>query len=496
MEADGDAADDVLGEGPVETADSFVVADGPAALAGSTWDGFHDLRMAAEGEDYDVAMAQTDETAATVALIAIRWDKPEEEHSGLWVALPMEAFPRKVADRPLASFMGLTHFASVKVPVCQADARDQAIPGKKLSVKLALLPQASLRWVVKRGGLEATFAFSNTGAIPTAEGLETALLPRGRAMGSGEGEFVSADSASPARPEGRPFPADLPGRVQDLEGKLDKIIAKLDGEPLTPPAVRATVPAAGLPRCGARAKTLAGPGAGRGQAPAARVAMDDLDPAALADARAAGVSEEDLKQFARVLTSMGPAARVAGSAAAAKVNEDAAAPGAASDRRGIASVDPTAASGTQKPRTVEDAVVMMAQVLERVAPRRRSSEEEMQAMVLGPELSSGQEVAGAHFGGAGRDPASVRLLLTEWLKSKPELIYGPMEARMAEAVPPGGRRADGAADTRWWMEHRSRVSSFRGPMTWGWCFAGIHNELAQVAEPTIEVKRARARSSL
>ena len=342
MEAFVEEEGDALGEGLVDSGESFLVADGPAALADSSWDGFHDLQMTVDGNDFDVAAAQTDDAGASVAMIAIRWDKPEEEHSGLWVAMPMEAFPRKVADRPLASFIGLGQLATAKVPACQAEARDQVIPGKKLNVKLALLPQASLRWVMKRGGLDATFAFSETGLIPTAEGLETALLARGRAMGSGEVGFVSADSASPARQGARPLPADLPGRVQNLEGKLDQIIAKLDGEPLTPPATRAANPAAGVPRCGARAKTHAGPGAGRGQAPAARVSLGELDPAALADARAAGVSEEDLRQFARVLGSMGPAARVAGSAATAKVKEVAATPGTASERRGVANQDLTA----------------------------------------------------------------------------------------------------------------------------------------------------------
>jgi len=31
-------------------------------------------------------------------------------------------------------------------------------------------------------------------------------------------------------------------------------------------------------------------------------------------------------------------------------------------------------------------------------------------------------------------------------------------------------------------------------MTWGWCFAGIHQELSSIPDPCLEVRRARARA--
>ena len=126
----------------------------------------YDLQMVADDDtNFDVGVVNFQERAS-VAIIGLRWVDNDEATSQLVVALPAEAFPRRIADRPLPPTFGLSRLREHRAPLSFGDNRELA-SDVMIKVKLGLLPQASLRWVRKYGGEAAAYPFGG----PDAEGV-------------------------------------------------------------------------------------------------------------------------------------------------------------------------------------------------------------------------------------------------------------------------------------------------------------------------------------
>ena len=156
MAEEAEEADALEEDGPEGPA---VVAIGDGTPGGSSeWDGLYDLNLVADaGGGYDLGRVCC-ENRPSVAMVGIAWFDPSVEDSPLWAAFPASAFPRRIADRPMAPSLGITRLRMVEVPGCAPD--DRGFPGEeKVQVKIGLLPQRALRWVTKGGGRTADFLF-------------------------------------------------------------------------------------------------------------------------------------------------------------------------------------------------------------------------------------------------------------------------------------------------------------------------------------------------
>jgi len=137
---------------------------------------------------------------------------------------------------------------------------------------------------------------------------------------------------------------------------------------------------------------------------------------------------------------------------------------------------------------IGQALMMMTELLGRTIPKAKDELD----LAFGNAGSVSGEPGG--IGPALKDATAARAVLEGWLRDKPEMIYEAMEKRMLEGVPYNSLRDDGRPDSRYWAEFRSRISSYRGPMTWGWVLAGIHDCLSREPNPSIHIRRARARA--
>ncbi|CAE7221711.1 unnamed protein product [Symbiodinium sp. CCMP2592] len=282
----------------------------------------------------------------------------------------------------------------------------------------------------------------------TVSGSEQPILPFGPSLASIARDhfgFVSAaeeqseDIASRVR--------GLESAIQGLQGGLDALLKEVSNRnAANPPPPCAPEPQAKL---AAKPKSLpVGP------------AASGLDPAVLAAARGAGVPEDQLRlmqQLAAKPVKLGDGARKVKTVLSESEEEE----------------DAADAGGQPEAASVAESIHKMTQILSRLSkPRAGGSLEDL--------LDRGEEVGSSSSSSGGSSKAAAYLKLARLLKEDPAKISSSILRLMTEDFQ-GHTAAPGLEDlpmtSRAWLEHRSRVQQFTGPVRWGWQTAGALDAL-------------------
>ncbi|CAE7255205.1 unnamed protein product [Symbiodinium sp. CCMP2592] len=206
------------------------------------------------------------------------------------------------------------------------------------------------------------------------------------------------------------------------------------------------------------------------EAPSRRPALAGLDPSVVEAARKAGVPEEQLVRMSRLATKSGKLseakARPKAKAQAVRLDpldesEDEALPGAGG----------TGAAGASDP--VSLAVVQIGQVLQALH-RERDRKNDLEDLLDLADSGAG-EALGATTGGS-RSKTAAYLKLRGVLRSSPELISSSIVNLIHEdfvGAQTGSHQGERHVTVRGWLEHRSHLQSYAGPIRQGWTLATI-----------------------
>ena len=434
LEGEADEREEVMGGAP--DLRPFALAVSPEAAS--------EYRVAAYSRELDGA-------SLSCSIIPVA-----EVEGLLLVAVPHNAWHRLAAKRYLPRG---TLAKAVHTEVLAAEPGDRGKPHGHFKVKL---------WLgILAGEAEEHLVFGGVDE-PTERGFviagtERPIFPYGPSLTAAARDlftFVSAAEDAPQGPPGaqRPEPdQDLAAKVKSIEnavfglqGGLDAIRQQLER---VPGAEGQTKPH-GTPKASAQ------PRAAGGRSKVSRK-VEGLDPTVLAAARAAGVPEDQLDrmgELARKPGRLGDGARAAASPLSESDGED--------EEGG----DDAAAA----PESVSVAICKMTEILGRLAKGKRSNSLE-DLLDRGDGLET---AASSSSGGSSKSAAYAKL--TALLKEDPEKISKSVLKLMAEdygahTSAPG---MDGVHMTaRSWLEHRSRVQQYAGPVRWGWQTAGALDAL-------------------
>ncbi|CAE7224208.1 Ap1g1 [Symbiodinium sp. CCMP2456] len=324
------------------------------------------------------------------------------------------------------------------VAVLAADQNDRSKAHGHFKVRLwiGLLAAEEEQFLVYRGEDEP----AERGFVIT--GTERHIFPYGPSLTTAVRDlfaFVSAAEEPTAVPTGEPEEG-LSGKVKNIEaavlglqGGLDAIRARLEGGQK----------GAAASKVGAKRKAHSSMPRPRGSH------IPGLDPAVLAAARAAGVPEDQLErmgELARQPGRLGDGARAAASALSESEGEE---------------EEPE--KGAEAPEDVSAAICKMTQILDRLAKSRKGGS-------LEDLLDRGEGAEGASGSAGGTSKAAAYAKLSGLLKEDPSRISSVLKLMAedygARTTAPG---LDGVKMTaRSWLEHRSRVQQYAGPVRWGW----------------------------
>ena len=219
-----------------------------------------------------------------------------------------------------------------------------------------------------------------------------------------------------------------------------------------------------------------------------------LDPGVVAASLAAGIEEESLEQMQKLLAAGAKGAKrlqehPVRKAALKKTNELSE---SEEEEAHAVTFAPTATSSSEPIDTVSQAVKQLTQIVvqltEDKGKKSKSSDLESALDAVG---GSSEGVAGVT---SGKKAAAARRALRSALVNSPEDLSNLIEKLMYEdltstTLPPGMPRPKMSA--RAWVEHRSRIGSYRTSAQASWGIAGVLDELFEG-----RYQSARARANL
>ena len=202
-------------------------------------------------------------------------------------------------------------------------------------------------------------------------------------------------------------------------------------------------------------------GKAKAQPPPSAPVLTCLDPSVVAAARAAGVPESQLQLMDKLALKpgkLGDGSRVVKNVLSESEEEEAREPGVEGE-----------------PGTIAEAICKMTHLLSKLSGSKRAgSLEDLLDRSEGAEL--GQSASSS--GGSSKTAAYQKLV--RLLKEDPAKISSSVLRLMSEDFQ-GHTAAPGLEGvnltTRAWLEHRSRVQQFAGPVRWGWQTAGALDAL-------------------
>ena len=296
-------------------------------------------------------------------------------------------------------------------------------------------------------------------------GSARGILPYGPSLVSAARDLFSFVSAGEGPPQATAEEAPLDSRVKGIEdavlglrGGLEALREELQHRNLGGPA---------------DAQNLAGPSRGPAR-PKAKGAIPGLDAAVLASARAAGIPEEQLVKMGELASragKLGDGARAKASILSESEEEDVPGAGGAEE---------------SSPGNVSEAICKMTAILSQLARSRKPGSLE-DLLDRGESAEAGS--SGSLSGGSSKAAAYQKL--STLLRDDPGKIASSVLKLMSEDFSchrsaPG---LDGVTMTaRGWLEHRSRVQQYMGPVRWGWQTAGA---LDSLLEGRVEECKAR-----
>ena len=370
------------------------------------------------GEDGEVIEVPVDYIRASPAILA-NCSVVEEQHfldeyPGFWPA------PPDLADRAAGT-------------LAEYDAR-HAAPGEP--------PGAA-------GGVAAAAAPPVPAAAPPRRHVALAAPP-------------AADVGAAAEPQQeQPQHQQLdPAFVREL---LQLQQAMRGADPGAPPGVPPLPPPPLPPGLGGRAKAAGAPSASGGPAGGAAATGAGLDQAVVASARAAGIPEEDLATFSRVLATTSrrtPEPQPRRPAAARPEGPE-----------DTVEIDPIAPDEQQPDRLERLIDILNAAFLGRArATAGQGAADSLESAFAALDGPRGWDTGGARRG------AAVRLALRRALAEQPEHFSQCVDRQLATAF--SSRVAAGQQPTmREYLEFRSRVGAHRPTVSWLWGLAGARDAL-------------------
>ena len=221
------------------------------------------------------------------------------------------------------------------------------------------------------------------------------------------------------------------------------------------------------------AEAAAAPGGGVGSlapetAPGPRKPLlPGLDPAVVEAARKAGVPEDQLLRMSQLATK-GGGPKPKGKAKLPLIRED---PLDESEDEAVGGI---VGPGADAPGdAVSLAVVQIGQVL-KALQKERERKNDLEDLLDRADGGSGDALGSGSS--SSRSKTAAYQKLRGVLRSSPELISGSIEALMMEdfvGAQTGPFQDDRKLTVRGWLEHRSHLQSFAGPIRQGWTLATI-----------------------
>ena len=397
----------------------------------------------------------------------------------LLVAFPSTVWNRK-ANKRLIPSKYLQKPAGVHVPCCHPDKRDDMDPEAMMKVWMGFLSQDGLEVMEQHDSVpDVEHEFG-------AEMEDNALLPFAQGLVDAAQEHFAFLSAREGEQE-EPVPVES-GGVEERVSKLEDLMQTVAKDLET--LVGGLQPTAALPvKPKSKVKTAKPklPTTDENKFPL-------LDPGVVAASLAAGIEEESLEQMQKLLA--------AGAKGAKKLQEPPVRKSALRKTNELSESEeeeaqavtfaPTAASSSEPIDTVSQAVKQLTQIVVQLAEdkgkKSKASDLENALDAVG---SSTEGVAGVT---SGKKAAAARRALRSALVSAPEDLSGLIEKLMYEDItsttlPPGMPRPKISA--RAWVEHRSRIGSYRTSAHAAWGIAGVLDELYEG-----RYQSARARANL
>ena len=382
----------------------------------------------------------------------------------LLVAAPKAVWNKAVGERLLPKG-ALSRAVLVDVLVASTDLPEEQLedhPGIKVWVGFL---QARWRNRLVLGGAEnVTFDVWLEDDVFSLEPIT--VMPFGPALAQLADEHFSFLSALSAA-------AEEAGGVENRLGKLEEtfqlIQAQLqslvEGGPRTP-FVGARPKAAG------RRAEARNSGGGK---------FDGLDPAVVASAQEAGISEEQLKEVASLVRKDTKLADLPHTRAKRKnvlsETED-------EDEEEL--LEEVEGEGGDASQPMEKAIVKLTKIVGSLARKKGSGLEAMLDSLDGGE--------GASSSSSSRSKAAAFKKLKGSLLDSPKFLYETIEELMDQdfaQVKAGPGLASVATSSRAWLEHRSRLQNYPNTVRMAWQIASIHDALSRDA-----YSEARARSAL
>ena len=393
-------------------------------------------------ESYGIGCLEIDEPESSFAIIAVT-----VVDGKVLVVLPEESWARRRVDRRLPSG-ALKKAVGLKVTSCTLGDRTAPSREPDLSVWIGLLEPS----------FESAVTYdSELPEIDFPGEAEQQLVPYAPALVAvcqDHFAFVTAESQVDGPPGLQHPMAEMELRLGALEQMLSEM-----RQDLRPPQMMApTSKAAANPRPSALRK----PASARAQS---SELPQNLDPAVAQQALQSGVTPEVLAEMSNIV---GPAggdkgrkAKSSGKALDATDGEE-----SSEEEEGDAGL-------------VDNSDPLRAAVLQLTKLVTHMSEDKVRKKDRG--LESLLDKAEGHglgkdSGGYSRSKAAALRELQKTLRSKPSLIYGALEQRLAEdwedaSIQPG--ISSSSVSARGWLEHRSRIQAFPASIRAGWALAGI-----------------------
>ncbi|CAE7711939.1 unnamed protein product [Symbiodinium sp. CCMP2592] len=394
---------------------------------------------------------------------------------GYLVAVPHAAWHRVGARRYLPPD-SLTRPTLAEVLAASAVDRRQAHPVWKVKTWLGVLNPALVTSVVFSGGGEATafgaadegaeIVFTVAGSGGTAGGPSPAC-PLGQSLSAIAAEHFSFHSAQEFLPE-EDLESRVPARLEAVESAIGELKAGIQtllargagGEP-APAAPARQTRVGGLPSR-TPAPTVGGP------------PLAGLDPAVLRSARMAGVPEAQLEKMSQLVQGARRLPAEPKGPAVDPLDDE--------PLEDDAEVHPGKDGGGE----LHQAVVQMSRILSHMHKEKKPSSLED---VL-DRAEGGSDLTGASSS-SGRSKAAAYQRLRSMLRTNPAEISKSIESCMQDdfAHAQSGPGLDARpCSARAWIEHRSLLQSFNGPVRQAWTLGGIIDALnngdAELAKAT------------
>ena len=381
----------------------------------------------------------------------------------LIVAVPGAVWAKKVAKRKLEKST-LGKALGVDVVACSEADLENPLP--EVSIKawvgvLSMNDEAKVEFVTT----PPTYDFG-TGVLPYAEALvrvadEHFAFTTAESGGGGDGIFKRMSLVESGL-------ADMREMLKTLVGQTGEA---------TPSTATGARPKAGLHTGKARASGGATQTAGD---------LEALDRSTVAAARAAGISDESLKEMSRLIGAKRNKVEEIPIPEALDEDDGAGIDGELDEE--AANLEDLAAQNGKD--LMETAVVHLTKLVSNMAQENKKKGQDLESLL--DQTPGSSSTSDSTFGGNRRSHAAALRALTKAFNESPRLIYESIEGQMErDFTHTPAALSTGVCSARAWLCSRSRIGNFQNHVRWSWQVAGILDDLATGAP-----ERARARACL